>query len=76
MAVWIPTVCPCLTRHRRLRRSIAQVRLEMSFHGHGGEKRILASRQRFHHKEKAGGESMTGADCSSVVFIGTLGLPT
>ena len=53
------------------------VRLGTSSHGRGGEKRILASRHRFHHKEKAGRESMTGADGSSVVFIGTLGrLPT
>lgn len=59
-----------------MRRSVAQVRLGMSSRGCGEEKRILASRQRFHHKEKAGRESMTGADCSSVVFIVTLGLPT
>jgi len=45
-----------------------------------GATRVLASRQRFHHKEKAGCGSMIAvsraADRWSLFFIVTLGLPT
>jgi hypothetical protein len=47
-----------------------RLRLGMSPYGRGGETRVCASRrQRSHHKEKAGFESIAGADCGVVVFI-------
>jgi hypothetical protein len=51
-------------------RPSASVALRNSPYGRGGATRVRASRrQRSHHKEKAGFESIVGADCGVVVFI-------